>query len=853
MKLIRVFAILILSHCASVGSAQQSIDRSISFQRIIRPLLSDRCFHCHGPDEKTRQADLRLDQWQSASSVIDQAAPDQSVLLKRISSTDPSVVMPPPEINKPLTTAEKSKLKQWIAEGAIWQKHWAYEPPQRHQVPSDYLQNDWARNWIDWFVAKKLNENSLRPNPDVDRITLLRRVSFDLTGLPPRDELLKRWQSGSMTMEQAVDELLNSPQFGERMAIYWLDLVRYADTVGYHGDQDHNISAYRDWIINAFNQGMPFNQMTIEQLAGDLLPSATDSQRIATGYNRLLQTTHEGGLQPKEYRAIYAADRVRNVSAVWLAGTMGCSQCHDHKFDPFTMKDFYAMSAFFADIDDESHFKTGSNDLPTRRDPELELPTAEQTAQVQQLEREIKDLNKRIAALEKQNKASSKSDEKANNKSEKDAHKSNQSGQPNEVAQASIDQAKAQLKEQQSQLAKLKKSIRRTMITVALKEPRPTRILPRGNWLDESGSLVEPAFPEFLAQRKGGNLTTASNAVEDSSTATHAERLTRLDLAKWFVDPQKGVGLMTARVMVNRLWYLMFGTGLSRGLDEFGNQGEAPTHPELLDQLAHHLIDSGWDIRATLKLIACSRTYQQSSRVDPVAFEKDPGNLWIARQNALRLPAEMIRDNALAVSGLLVEKVGGESVRPYQPAGYYKHLNFPERDYKADQNENQWRRGVYMHWQRQFLHPMLRAFDATSREECTAQRPRSNTPLSALTLLNDPSFVEAARALAEKMLEQETHGNDTKDHDAERISSLYRLVLNRPATKVEAEVLLELVQMSRQQFRDHPENARQLMSVGLKTLRSRDFNSSANEFEELATWTQISRAVLNLAETTTRY
>lgn len=839
MKLICVTVAIALAACVSFAHAQQNASPAVSFQRDIRPLLSDRCFHCHGPDEKTRQADLRLDQWQSASAVIDQANLDQSELLKRITSTDPSVVMPPPEINKPLSVAEQNKLRQWINGGAKWQQHWAYEQPVSHEVSADFSTDPWARNWIDWFIARKLQENSLKPSPDVDRNTLLRRISFDLTGLPPRPDLFSRWQSGKLAIEQVVDELLKSPQFGERMAMYWLDLVRYADTVGYHGDQDHNISAYRDWVIQAFNSGMPFDQMTVEQLAGDLLPEVTEQQRIATGYNRLLQTTHEGGLQPKEYRAIYAADRVRNVSAVWLAGTMGCCQCHDHKFDPYSMKDFYSLSAFFADIDDESHFKTGSNDLPTRRDPELDLPTPEQAQQLQKLERDIQQSNDRISELEKQRKISGKE-----NKESKDETR-DQSTQ--EVA-ASIDQAKVQLKELQSQLAKLKKSIRRTMITVALKEPRPTRILPRGNWLDESGPVVQPAFPEFLTRYAKKPAESTESSSESSPNSKNTKRLTRLDLAKWLIDPHQGVGLMTARVMVNRLWYLMFGTGLARNLDEFGSQGEPPTHPELLDQLAHHLVDNDWDIRATLKLIVCSRTYQQSSRIDPATFESDPRNLWYSRQNALRLPAEMIRDNALAVSGLLVDKVGGESVRPYQPAGYYKHLNFPERDYKSDQNENQWRRGVYMHWQRQFLHPMLKAFDATNREECTAQRPRSNTPLSALTLLNDPSFVEAARALAQKILDQES-----RTTDIDRAADLYRTVLNRTATQAETTVLVELVNNSRKQFREHPESARQLLSVGLHPYKQSDAKDANAAVEELAIWTQVARAVLNLAETTTRY
>ncbi len=793
----------------------------VNFQRDIRPLLSDRCFHCHGPDEKTRQADLRLDQWESARSVINTTEVDQSKLLERIESHDASQIMPPPEVNKPLSQAERNLLRQWIAEGAKWQQHWAYELPQRTAQPN-HPNDHSSANWIDSFILQGLLSQGLAPAAEADSTILLRRVCFDLTGLPPSDELLQRWNSKQITYAQVVDELLASSEFGERMAMYWLDLVRYADTVGYHGDQDHNISAYRDWVIRAFIDGKPFDEMTVEQLAGDLLPNPTIQQRIATGYNRLLQTTHEGGLQPKEYRAIYAADRVRNVSAVWLAGTLGCAQCHDHKFDPFTMKDFYSLSAFFADIDDESHFKTGSNDLPTRRDPELELPTPEQSEQISKCQAEVQELKSRTQKLEKQ-----------------------AEGERTDEQKAELASAQENLKKSQARLAELKKSVRRTMITVALEEPRETRILPRGNWLDESGQLVEPSFPRFMiASQSLSSNSLPTPRSTPSPESEKAERLTRLDLARWLVDDQRGVGLMTSRVMVNRLWYLMFGSGIARSLDEFGSQGEAPTHPELLDNLAHHLVDNQWDLRATLRLIANSRTYRQTSFAGADLQSKDPRNQWYARQNALRLPAESIRDNALAVSGLLVKTIGGESIRPYQPAGYYKLLNFPERDYKADENKKQWRRGLYMHWQRQFLHPMLKSFDATSREECTAARPRSNTPLSALTLLNDPTFVESARVLAERLL---LTPNITSLSDQDRINQLFQWVVQRQASADEAVVLLELLQSNRQSYQSRPEATQALLSIGIRPANTQ---IDANE---LASWTQVCRAILNMSETTTRY
>ncbi|MBC7964838.1 MAG: DUF1549 domain-containing protein, partial [Fuerstia sp.] len=379
-------------HAVFVCHAINAAEHEIHFNRDVRPILSDKCFQCHGPDEAARKAELRLDDEAAIKAVRDGIVivspgdPAASELIRRITSHDESEIMPPHESNKPLTENEKQTLRQWIAEGATWSQHWAYEAPVRHEVPSA-KPTDWPRNWIDSFVLARLEQKQLTPSSDADRATLLRRVCFDLTGLPPTAELAKQFlaDESDNAYENLVDQLLTSPHYGERMAVYWLDLVRYADTVGYHGDQTQNISPYRDWIINAFNNNQPFDDFTCDQLAGDLVASPSTEQIIATGYNRLLQTTHEGGLQQKEYRAIYAADRVRNVSAVWMGATVGCAQCHDHKFDPYTAHDFYSLSAFFADVDDEKHFTAGSNSNPTARDPELELPTAEQQKQLAEI------------------------------------------------------------------------------------------------------------------------------------------------------------------------------------------------------------------------------------------------------------------------------------------------------------------------------------------------------------------------------------------------------------------------------------------------------------------------------------
>jgi mono/diheme cytochrome c family protein len=769
----------------------------MDFNRDVRPILSDHCFACHGPDKATVEADLRLDDEASVKRdrdgyvVIEPGEPDESEMIRRITSNEEYEVMPPPHLDKPLTAAEIATLRQWIAEGAEWAPHWAYVPPVRHGAPQ-VSGDPPPANWIDNFVLARLESENIAPSPLADRITLLRRVCFDLTGLPPTREQAEAFLADETddAYLRLVDQLLGSPHYGERMAIYWLDLVRYADTVGYHGDQEQNIAPYREWVINAFNRNLPFDQFTREQLAGDLLPEPTQEQIIATGYNRLLQTTHEGGLQPKEYRAIYAADRVRNVSAVWMGATVGCAQCHDHKFDPYTAKDFYALAAFFADVDDERHFRDGTNDNPTRRHPELELPTPKQTEQIAALQSQFEQLRR-------------------------DAEIDSLSEEQRKELQTQIKQVDAALKRARAPLT-------RTMITVALETPREVRVLPRGNWLDETGPLVQPAVPEFLGPLPSDG------------------RATRLDLANWFVDPEHGLGLLTARVLVNRLWYLCFGSGLAGNLDDFGGQGQPPMHPELLDRLAHAFVESGWDIRAIMKLMVTSRSYQQASVGRSDLLAADPKNRFYARQSAFRLPAEMIRDNALSIGGLLVDEVGGPSARPYQPEGYYRHLNFPTRTYQQDNDPRQWRRGVYVHWQRQFLHPMLKAFDAPSREECTAQRPQSNTPLAALTLMNDPTFIEAARGFAERTLGAPAQG------DRQRLAWAFAEALARPPADAELAILEDVLTENRADFAQRPQAAADFLAVGLKP------PAAETDRVELASWTAVCRTLLNLAETNLR-
>jgi hypothetical protein len=749
----------------------------IDFNRDVRPLLADRCFSCHGPDAAQRKARLRLDTAGGARAALAPGKPDESAVLERITRTDDGV-MPPRRTGKTLTPAQIALLREWVAQGAPYQQHWAYLPPRRAALPA-VRDAAWARTGIDRFLLARMEAARAAPAPQADAATLVRRLHLDLTGLPPTPAEVDAFLTDARldAYERLVERLLGSPHFGERMGMYWLDLVRYADTVGYHGDQEHPIAPYRDWVLAAFNANMPFDRFTAAQLAGDLLPGAGEEEKIASGYNRLLQTTHEGGAQDGEYRAKYAADRIRNLSAVWLGATLGCAECHDHKYDPYTQRDFYSLIAFFADVQERGAYR-GPDASPTRRPPEL--------AVLSPLDRiEARRLDERIAALKK---------DKAGPASAK------------------------QLAALEAQRKQLDRRRRPTMITVVDK-PRTIRILKRGDWMSTDGAEVQPAIPASL-----GRIDAAGC------------RPDRLDLARWLTSAEQP---QTARVLVNRLWYLFFGAGLCRSLEDFGAQGEAASHPELLDWLAAELGESGWDVKHVVRLLVRSSGYRQSSLVSPDALRRDRDNRLFARQGRFRLPAELIRDGALAASGLLVRQVGGSSARPYQPEGYYVHLNFPRRTYKADSGPSQYRRGVYTHWQRQFLHPMLKAFDAPSREECTAQRPISNTPLQALTLLNDPSFVEAAHTLAARAL------HEGGPSDAQRIRWMWRTVLSRWPEEREVSVMSRVLQHSREEYAGEPGLAGKLLQVGQAPRPSGDA-------AELAAWTAVARVLLNLDETITR-
>ncbi|MEM0913269.1 MAG: PSD1 and planctomycete cytochrome C domain-containing protein [Planctomycetota bacterium] len=991
----------------------------ISFNRQIRPILSDNCFACHGPDPETRASGLRLDIREDAVTfergdgrAIVPGDHRSSAVYRRVTSGDADEVMPPPETHKSISPEQAALLAAWIDQGAEYEPHWAYVAPTRPGVP-EVRQADWPTNAIDAFVLARLEAESLNPSAEADPATLLRRVTRDLTGLPPTLAELDAFLSDPSEKAYAgvVDRLLASPAFGERLAIFWLDQVRYADTTGFHSDETQPVWAYRDYVVQAFNENLPFDRFTREQLAGDLLPDSGVRQKIASGFNRLNLTTAEGGAQPDEYLAKYMADRVRAVSNVWMAGTMACNECHDHKYDPYTLKDFYRMGAFFADVEQRAVYKHG-----TLREPSLEIPDESQRAELARLELAVKERQAHVdaalaeaggdeafarwasrppdtwdvaeaadrvllddrpdaAVKEKHGKwdfvtadegpvrsgslARRQQADRADRTVQHyfkgltppyeslpsdrwfievwldpehppktvmlqvfdggwehraywgedtiafggigvtDRPKRRHMGPlpplgrwvrlevPGElldlkrpvtglaftqhgglaywdragvstfdpgaiplriaeqlrqpVAERSADSvadvrawydehvltqdpavlaAKQAHEESERALSDYRKEeVYRTLITRAA-EPAVTRVLPRGNWLDKSGEVVQPGIPEFM-----GELVTGDR------------RANRLDLADWLLTDDHP---LTRRVFVNRLWKLYFGRGLSAVLDDLGSQGHWPSHPELLDWLAVEFGESGWDVKHMIRLMVMSRTYRQASLPRRELDEVDVENHLLGRQARYRVEAELIRDHALAVSGLLHDEMGGPPAMPYQPEGHWDHLNFPRRTYQADEDSSQYRRGLYMHWQRTFLHPMLRNFDAPSREECTAERVMSNTPLQALTLLNDPTFVEAARVFAERIMDE--GGQDV----SQRIHWAFRVMVARDPSTEESRVLESLYDEQHARYVDRPDAASALLGVGLSA------SDESLDPVELAAWTAVARTLLNLHETITR-
>ena len=1030
--------------------------KKVDFSRDIRPILSDNCFTCHGPDEKTRQVGLRLDTSKAPSgSVIAPGNAANSTLFQRINAEDKAARMPPSWSGRELTREQIELIREWIDQGAEWRLHWSFIPPKSPPLP-EVKDSAWPRNPIDVFVLARLEDEGLQPSPESDKATLIRRLTLDLNGLPPTPAEVDAFlaDKSSQAYERVVDRLLQSPHYGERMAVRWLDLARYADTHGYQTDGDRDMWRWRDWVIGALNRNMPFDQFTIEQLAGDLFPDASLDQRIATGFNRNHRSNSEGGVVPEEWLVEYAVDRVSTTATVWLGLTMGCARCHDHKYDPIAQKEFYQVFAFFNSVPERGIvYKIGNSE------PFIKAPTPKMQREMEEVSRELasaqesfNSVKQELAAAQVAWEASSsdmsltdwtisdglaaqfgldgdatdkKADRKGSwveasggsnvSKSEADGesygsgktgqaagfdgrrfidvgkiapigakdkisfgawiyptdtqdggmlsimdeefrphnlslhlsdgriqvslgqrwlddsirletemslaprhwyhvmitHDGSQRGRglkvyvngelekvkvlldawtgdlpeakkhplrigigdegkyfrgyiddvryyqrelsPPEIdvvasaetvveiatiprakrtrqqsrkidryfvenqAPPHISRSYQQLQEVRKSKEKLEESIPTVMVMQEAEQSRETFVLRRGEYDKPTEEKVSRGVPGILPPMPEG-----------------APR-NRLGLARWLVDSSNP---LTSRVTVNRFWEMYFGIGLVKTTEDFGSQGELPSHPEVLEWLATEFVGSGWDVKAMQKLIVTSATYRQSSKVSEHLQEKDPENRLLARAPRLRLPAEMVRDQALAASGLLERVIGGPSVKPYQPPGLWKELF--ERAYVQDHGEKLYRRSLYTFWKRTVPPPTMTTFDAAARETCIVRRPRTNTPLQALALMNDVTYVEAARVLAERMMSQ---GGAAPE---QRTALGFRLVTARWPTPEEKEVLLSGFHRNWDRYQKDRKAALKLVSVG-ESKRNEELDVS-----ELAAYTTVASLILNLDEVVSR-
>jgi hypothetical protein len=1051
MSLTRLVAALVLA---------APLSAAVDFNREIRPILSDNCFKCHGPDDKHRMANLRLDlrdggAFRANRPLLIAGDSSKSLLYQRISNEDKARRMPPPSAELQLTAAQVKLIKEWIDEGAKWETHWAFTAPKRPDVP--VTKSTWPRNPIDNFVLARLEAENLKPSPEADRTTLLRRLSFDLTGLPPTPEETAAFLADKApdAYEKQVDRLLHSPHYGERMAMQWLDLARYADSHGYHIDSHRDMWPWRDWLIRAYNDNLPFDRFTILQLAGDLVPNATTNDKIATGFNRNHMVNFEGGAIPEEYLNEYVADRAETVSNTWMGLTMGCARCHNHKYDPITQKEFYQLYAFFNSVPEK-----GLDGKEGNAAPFLQLPTPEQEARAKKLAEKIKaaeavingkpvtdavehwkaDLAGKPATIDHTGlaahyqmdgsladssghyldgrtvkgdptfgdgqiaKAVSLDGQTLLTLGNAAGFERNESftaalwvrppgakqqqpvfekitdprtrrgfelwfgepvligiqnraapievritsdwpghtlrvrtrdhypradwkhfamtydgsgkatglnmyvdGKPAEVevvsdtlsgnirsdaelligakepdagsfggalddvrfynralpaaeieyialeypvrailsgiggkltkpedarlrehylrlvADPAIREQYATLKTLRADSAALQKQILTTMVMSEMDKPRDSFVLARGDYRNHTDK-VEPGTPAILPPLVVHN----------------GKRATRLDLAEWLVDPAHP---LTARVAVNRFWSLYFGTGIVKTSENFGSQGEQPSHPELLDWLATEFVARKWDIRAMQRLIVTSAAYRQSSKATPELMEKDPENRLLARGPRFRLPAEMVRDNALALSGLLNPAVGGPSVFPYQPKGLWEEMAFGDgfsmQTYVQSHGPDLYRRSMYTFWKRTVPPAQMSVFDAPDREKCTVRRTVTNTPLQALVLLNDPTYLESARVLAERVMEK------AKD-PAQRATLAFELATARKPDKGEVEVLTNLAKQQLVTYSRNRSEAEKLLKNGEKPLDPK------LDRVELAAWTTVASAILNLDETITK-
>jgi hypothetical protein len=783
----------------------------LSYSRDIRPILAENCFFCHGQDANRRKADLRLDtqEGQRAGQVVVPGKADESELVRRILATRPDEMMPPPKSNRKLTAAQKETLQRWIAEGAPFEGHWAYRAPLRPPIP----QVTDVTHPIDAFIRQRLLTEKISPAPEADRATLLRRVTLDLTGLPPTPEELDAFLADLSpgAYDKVVDRLLASPHYGERMALPWLDAARYADSNGFQQDGDTSQWVWRDHVVKALNENMPFDRFTIEQLAGDLLPNATLEQKIATGFNRNHLVNGEGGAIAEEQRFNILFDRVDVTATNWLGLTMACAQCHDHKYDPITQRDYYSLLAAFNNLSESGGAGNQSSRMRVSP-PFVDASTPEQKAQAASLDKIAADL--RSALTEKQKLWQLRArDDKSLADILKDPARAKAHFQEKidpkltALVLAAENEAKAYHADEMPKV-----------MVMADDKPRETHILERGEYLKKK-ETVRFAVPGFLPPLP-----------KDAP-------LNRLGLAKWLVSPDNP---LTARVAVNRAWQTFFGIGLVKTSEDFGVQGDLPLHQDLLDWLAVEFRERGWDVKRLHRLIVTSATYKQSSRVSAAALAQDAENRFQGRFPRVRLPAMTLRDLALAASGLLDPCIGGKPVYPYQPEAIWEPLAITrERDftYPASKGRDLYRRSLYTFWRRTIGPANM--FDASTRQVCKVRSSVTNTPLHALTTLNDPTWTEAARVLAERALKS------SNDPDA-RFAFLFRRVLSRIPTAAEQKVLRRMLEEQLAVYRADKAAAKKLLAVG-----STPADSGLDPAEHAA-WTNLCLAILNLDEALTR-
>ncbi len=766
--------------CCAVAS--QDGAPAPSFNRDIRPLLADRCFACHGPDAEDRKADLRLDvpdgehgaltPRDGVAAVVpgDLAA---SELWFRIAEADEGDRMPPADSHEqPFDEAQRALIRRWIESGAEYQTHWSFVPPS---VAAD------APRDLDGYVLRRLRAEGLEPAPEADKGTLIRRVTLDLTGLPPTSLEVTRFlaDDSPLAWQRLVDRLLASPRYGEHMARYWLDLVRFADTNGIHHDHFRDSSPYRDWVIRAFNDNLPYDRFATDQIAGDLYPEPTTDQLIASGFHRLHLIIDVGTMLPEESLSRNVIDRTSAYGTAFLGLTLGCAVCHDHKFDPVTQADFFSLSAFFNNLDGapETGGRSGPDFVRGLQPPYLEFPSEEQAARRTELEQQIASAERAVAEA-RAAESSAEGDAKATH----------------EAARKAAEQRLGALRREFNQF---RTTIPGAMVMRERAEPRPAHVLIRGQY-DRPGAEVPRGTPAFLPPLETGD-----------------DLPTRMDLARWTVRPDHP---LTARVMVNRTWQQFFGVGLVKTSEDLGSQGEVPSHPELLDFLARSFVRSGWDVKELVRRIVCSDTYKQASRAAPEAFASDPENRLLARGPRFRLDAEVIRDSMLSTSGLLEERLYGPSVKPPQPAGLWEAVALPDsypRVHQTSPGRDAYRRSVYTFWKRGLPPPQMTIFDAPGRESCVARRERTNTPLQALLQFNEQQCVEAARHVATRACTEIAAPSNEY-----RIGWIYETVTSRPTDRDELRVLTALFEDLRDHYLADEAAARALLALDAEAASS---------------------------------